>query len=433
MLIHRSPAFTAIYNEIKTSDRNRVLDLGPMSGGCFQLLSKLSCKIQVEDLSGAIRDHIYMKTDLADINISKYMADYAPDDKFDVILAWDIINFLSLDAIKVLFDKLKSHCKPNTLVYMLRYVESKIPSTPRKFLVKDKYLLEMSDTDLIEKTLPNYSTVKLLSSMDGYFVQETLVGQMGMIPGITEHVLRFAPSDETKHRITKSESKPNVIREKTLNTSTKSVYSSPAIAEVMSLLQSDNNVTVLDLGASQNRSEDLIVQKAKSYYRADIASLVELSRKKGVENLNLSVLNHEISRKFDVIIAWDTFNCCSPLQIMQLNNALASLSHDNTFLLSFMYTGRHKPSEPGQFEVIDGNQLRMNLNIPRVASANSLAAQSNDAITGAALLRLLPSFHMDKTYAYREGMNRELMEYIFVYNGLAPKNLSADSLATSLD
>lgn len=275
MLIHRSPAFTAIYNEIKTSDRNRVLDLGPMSGGCFQLLSKLSCKIQVEDLSGAIRDHIFMKTDAQELDVSKYMAQYEPTDKFDVILAWDIINFLSLDAIKSLFDKLKPHCKPNTLVHMLRYVESKIPSTPRKFLVKDKYLLEMSDTELIDKTLPNYSTVQLLSSMDGYFMQETLMGQMGMIPGITEHVLRFSPSGETKHMISKSESKPKATRKKELNNSESCIYSSPAIAEVMSLLQSDDNVTVLDLGASKNRTEDLIVQKAKSYYRADISSLIK--------------------------------------------------------------------------------------------------------------------------------------------------------------
>lgn len=116
---------------------------------------------------------------------------------------------------------------------------------------------------------------------------------------------------------------------------------------------------------------------------------------------------------------------------MQLNNALAALSHENTFLLSLMYTGRHKPVDPGHFEVVEGSQLKMGLHTQRMLS--SVSDQSTDAITGAALLRLLPSFNMDKTYAYREGMNREIIEYIFVYNNsitseqLSEKNISLTS------
>ena len=405
MLIHRSPAFTAIYNEISNSDRNRILDLGPMSGGCFQLFSQLSCKIQVEDLASFITEQIEQGVELESLHLDDYLADYTKDEKFDVVFAWDLFNYLSLAEIEKLFAKLRPHCKPDTLLYMMRYVEKQIPYKPREFRVKDKYLLEVSELTLNDRKLPNYSTLQLLSSMPGYFMQDTMLSQMGMLPGVTEHVLRFSPSYESRHLISKSESR---VAQRTESDRRIRIHQSPAIAEVLSLLQSDDNFVVLDLGSSTNRGKDSIVENAGAYYRADIYSLIERSRVKKVEELNLSILDYQISRKFDVILAWDIFNYCTPNQLKQLNRALSALCHENTFLLSFIYTGRSQPAKPSRFEVMEGKQIRISSTLKEKAQSQSM--------TGAALLRLLQGFRMDDTFAYRVGMDRDILEYIFYYH-----------------
>ncbi len=407
MALHRSPAFTAIYNEIKNSDRNRVLELGPMSGGCFQLFSKLSCKIQVENFAESLREHLLSKSDISEFDVLSNLASYKEDDKFDVILVWDLLNYLNLGQVTQFFDYLRPFCKPNTLVYMLRYADKNIPHVPRKFSVKDKYLLELSDDDVRPRLMPHYSTMQLLRSMPGYYLQDTLLGQAGMLKGITEHVLRFLPSAESKHLISKSETtRTDLIKPPAVYGTKK--HLSPSIAEVMSLLQSDDDFVVLDLGAPANRPEDDIVKRSGSYFRVDLFSMLELCRSQKTETLNLSVLDYQMTKKFDVILVWDLFNYCTPAQIQQLDRALSSISHSDTFLLSYMYTGRNHPSTPSRFEVVDGSRVSI--------STTSASFSSLKSVTGVSLLRLLESFGMDKTYAYRDGMDRNIIEYIFAFN-----------------
>lgn len=403
MLIHQSPAFTAVYNEIKNSDRNRVLDLGPMSQGCFQLFSGLSCKIQVENIAGELSGFISSGRDISEFDITSALGRYRKEEKFDVILTWDLFNYLTLDQISLLFEHLQPYCKSDTILHCLRYVEKKIPPRPRTIAVKDQYLLEVSNESLEERSVPIYSTLQLLSAMHGYFMQDTLVGQMGMLPGITEHVMRYEPSQAARHRIGKSEnfSKSEVkeAQGKTRN------HHSPAIAEVMSLMHSADDLVVLDLGSAANRPSDNIVESSASYYRVDLYSLIERSRSKNEELLNLSVFQYELARKFDVILAWDLLCYCSTNQLIQIDAMLATLSHENTFLLTHMYTGKNRPAKPSRFEVQDGNNVLITPNAPSV--------QVNDGITGVTLMRLMQGFNMDNTYAYREGMDREIIEYIF--------------------
>ncbi len=414
MLLHRSPALTAIYNEIKNSERNRVLDLGSMNAGCFQLFSELSCKIQVQDLASSMRDGYDQfqqgNTDSAysDLDLVSMLDRYDENEKFDVILAWDLFNYLSLEQINQLFEYLRPFCKSNTLLYMLRYVEKTIPCKPREFFVKDKYLLQVSEEAFVERPTANYSTVKLLKSLSGYYMQDTLLGQSGMLPGVTEHVLRFASSSESRHLISKSESSRQVSQFKTDVQGETKLHLSPSIAEVMSLLQIDDSLSVLDLGSPSHRPEDEIVEKAGAYFRIDLMSLLDRSRTKHVEELNLSVFDYHMSRKFDVILVWDLFNFCTPSQIAQLDKMLGSLSHENTFLLSFMYTGRKTPDRPSRFAVSNGNQVNITF--------TGVPVEPPESLTGVALLRLLDAFLMDKTYAYRDGMNRDIIEYIFGYN-----------------
>lgn len=404
-MIHRSPALTAIYNEVKTSDRNHVLDLGPMSQGCFELFSSLSCRIKVEDLASYVAVNI-SENGRENINFDEYMQSYKKDEKFDVVLAWDILNYLDLNQINQLFEKIKPHCKANTLIYMLRYTRKYIPSVPRFFNVKDQYTIEMSEGELAPRSLQSPSTLQLLSSMPGAYMQETIIEKMGMQADITEHVIRYSPTSDKKHLVSQSEAKFSEANSQLGGNIQERIHTSPSIELVSKIVTKHKDVAILDLGTSLGRQKDYLMNVSGRYYNADVFQAIQNARKKANGELNLSLLDFELSTKFDVILVWDIFNFCTPAQLVQLEKALSIHSHKNTLMLSYVYTGKFLPSKPNLFQVMDNSHVKI--------SHSKRDQENKSSFTGATLLKSLSSFNLNKSFAYRAGMDREIIEYLFL-------------------
>src|SRR5687767_11639374 len=88
---HRSPGLTAIYNEIKVSRFNRVLDLGASSAKSFNFFRELSCKIRFANLIECVvdeRSNPRVGDDLVR-GLAAYLDEFPGEEQFDVILAWD--------------------------------------------------------------------------------------------------------------------------------------------------------------------------------------------------------------------------------------------------------------------------------------------------------------------------------------------------------
>ncbi len=404
-MIHRSPALTAIYNEVKTSHRNHILDLGPMGQGCFELFSSLSCKIHVEDIASYVAVQLSEKGGGKQIDFGSYMNNYETDEKFDVILAWDIFNYLELGQIEQLFDILKPHCKPNTLIYMLRYVRKFIPSVPRFFHVKDQYIIEMSEGQLAPREVASPSTLQLLSAMPGSYMQETMIEKTGMQTGITEHFIRYSPDSESKQIVGNSEVE-SPGGEDHVEENVERLHTSPSVEMIASLMREHKDLKVLDLGIHSNRNKDHLIDLAGKYYNADVFQVIQNAKKNKTEKLNLSNLDYQKNLKFDVILAWDVFNFCTPAQLSQLERALALHSHGNTMLLSYVYTGKTLPVQPDLFQVVDNSHVKI--------TRSRQNKENKTSFTGVTLLRCLANFDLNKSFAYRAGMDREIIEYLFV-------------------
>lgn len=410
-MIHRSPALTAIYNEVKRSSRNKVLDLGPMTQGCFELFSSLSCNIAVEDLASYVAVHA-VESHGKTLDFEGYLQGYPKDQKFDVVLMWDILNYLTLDQMAVLFSKLRPLLKPNSLVYMLRYTRKSIPSVPRFFYVKDQYTVEMTEGDMVVRDIPVASTLQLLSAMPGAYMQETIVNKMGMQADITEHVVRYSPTSDRKYLVSKAECSSSVNASAVLE----SLHVSPSLALVDGVISKSEGARVLSLGVQSAGQKDFFVEAAADYYSADVFHALQVANENHCQKLNLSMLDYEMSLKFDVILVWDIFNFCTQTQLAQLERALARHSHSQTLLLSYFYTGKTLPNKPSEFQVIDESHVKISKWRDQVQFESRSAA-----FTGASLLRAMTGFNLNKSFAYRDGMDRQIIEYLFV--GRAENNV----------
>ena len=140
-VIHRSPGITAIYNELKSSTHNSVLDLGSASAASFQFFSRLSCHIHFESIDNFFAEcgEAWVSGETLRAGLDEYLSAFSDTKQFDVILAWDIFNYLDRDTLQWLIARLNHHCRPNTLLHSIKLSAA----TCRRYRVIFKYSINI--------------------------------------------------------------------------------------------------------------------------------------------------------------------------------------------------------------------------------------------------------------------------------------------------
>lgn len=140
----KSPGLAALLGQLQQPRRYHILDLGPAVGANVQFLSsRLACKLTIEDLFGhpslthcskPVGPHALQGV-LEHFNIA-----YS-NICFDVILGWDLFNYLEYDAISSLSQTVRGSCQPGTLMFLLILTHNEIPAQPMRFrIIKGTHL-----------------------------------------------------------------------------------------------------------------------------------------------------------------------------------------------------------------------------------------------------------------------------------------------------
>jgi len=186
---HRSPGFSQITTHLRNDRKQNVLDLGPAVTVNIDFLSELQCKVYVEHLSemlSALNAPPADESGRASEGVDQLLP-YDEDVHFDVVLAWDLLNYLESAALDTLVTRLIRFCRPGTLLFALIYMGRQIPRDPLGFKVaaEDRLLYEVS----AEKARhgPQYSSPVLLKKLPGFSVKRSYLLQNN----IQEYVFRF--------------------------------------------------------------------------------------------------------------------------------------------------------------------------------------------------------------------------------------------------
>lgn len=189
MLLHRSPALEALCYVIEKLDYNSVLDLGHAGAGCIHLFSSLHCRLQIEDLNRLIKTRIINRSNSSPID---QLADnLSGETQFDIVLMWDLLNYMQPIEISRLLHKLLNACKPNTLVYCLSYTGDLIPKVPRKINVKDNCTIELSAYPTRRRDIPLFSEQAFLKCLPQGASIRTYIGRSSMLPEIKEYLIKI--------------------------------------------------------------------------------------------------------------------------------------------------------------------------------------------------------------------------------------------------
>lgn len=180
-----------------------------------------------------------------------------------------------------------------------------------------------------------------------------------MLPGFSEQVLRYKPSKNSRNQY---RSFTEFDTPATDNTQNRHHHRSPGLLNIIREARNTPQ-TLLDLGARSQENMEIWRRLFNEVYFEDLGSSLQWHKQAKhsdqFEPISPTILRYPDNQKFDVIIAWDIFNFCSSEQLTCIADRLKSISHDNTVILTSLYTGKNIPKRPARFWLDNDEKLQI--------------------------------------------------------------------------
>ena len=175
--VHRSLGLAALLAELRRERKPQVLDLGAAVGSNVEFLSRFECKLYIEDLYSALSAKSGGDAD------ERFFAELLPlpeGTRIDVVLAWDLFNYLNRKELARLAEHLARFCRPGALLFTLMSTQKEIPAQPIRFKIVDEekllYDLRTSST----RPSPRFAPAEVRDLLRGFRVDRSFLLRHGI-------------------------------------------------------------------------------------------------------------------------------------------------------------------------------------------------------------------------------------------------------------
>ena len=196
---HRSPGFEEICHFLETEPAYSVLDLGASSTESVEFISDLCDDLIVQDVFHSTRAASGVRSEIFRFESAKDVSLPNPEQKFDVVLMWDILHYLAPEDRGPFIERLALNCAPNAMVLLSASSIAEIPPEPIHFKVlrRDRLEYVLSDdrapspgltTREVEKVMKAFEPVRIFQLRNG--LQEMVF----QIPNPPQEAKKKAPA-----------------------------------------------------------------------------------------------------------------------------------------------------------------------------------------------------------------------------------------------
>lgn len=183
---HRSQALRTLLDGLRPGSRHAVLDLGPPLASNVKFLSALSCRVRIADLHRSLSaESLESRRPEAIAALFERLLPLAPDERFDALLAWDVLDYLRPDQVSSLMARLTPACRPEALALVLVSTRHQIPAKPPLYRIVDRETLAYDGPLQPVRACPRYTQGDLVRMMPGFSVRRSLL----LRNGIQEYLL----------------------------------------------------------------------------------------------------------------------------------------------------------------------------------------------------------------------------------------------------
>jgi len=158
-----------------------LLDLGPVRPETVALLTPFRCRLEIADLA----DGLAALDQEPDRELRREKAEAllppARQEPIDIVLCWDLLNYLQRPAITTLMECVGARMRPGAFAHaLIVYSGTRMPARPSHFApLPDGRLIETATT-AAETNAPRYSPEDLGKCLRGFRAESAMLLRNGM-------------------------------------------------------------------------------------------------------------------------------------------------------------------------------------------------------------------------------------------------------------
>ncbi len=178
----KSPVFASLIEAMGKKATQVVLDLGPARPANLELLSQFRCKLFIEDAHELVEGFTSEPT--ADETVLKaWLAQWSAgidDESVDVLLAWDIFNYLTPGLCRIFIDHVTPLLKPGAHLYLLVYSQQEMPALPMEFMTIAADRIECRPLTGETRRCPRFNQTELTKRLRNFSVIKSVLLRNGL-------------------------------------------------------------------------------------------------------------------------------------------------------------------------------------------------------------------------------------------------------------
>jgi hypothetical protein len=177
----RVPLFETAIRALDDEQRHVVLDLGVARSGTVSLCNGRRCRLDVMALEAGAESGLDQLEAEEFSALVKSALPPAAGESVDLVLCWNLLNYLSTEQIATILAELAPRCRPGCRVHaLIEYSARSMPATPLCLTPAGPGMLEAVLVDGQQVPAPRYSARDLEQCMPGFAHERTMLLGGGM-------------------------------------------------------------------------------------------------------------------------------------------------------------------------------------------------------------------------------------------------------------
>jgi hypothetical protein len=178
--LYRSPTLQALLSRLSSAGAYHILDLGVASGANVEFFSQFSCRLQIADLPEALASETLRPLLTADPAAAFRRILPVARESFDVVLAWDVLNYLTREQFGCLAAHVGSLCRPGALMLAFVSTTKEMSNVPLVYRIVDDQTLLVRQQTIAVRSSPRFLPAEVGRLMSGFAVAQSVVMRHGV-------------------------------------------------------------------------------------------------------------------------------------------------------------------------------------------------------------------------------------------------------------
>lgn len=179
-----APLFKDLVTGLDDARRYVVLDLGAASTAMLALLSRARCRVEIADFAyfGGIEMLNNAEPGPSLVAAAdSWIREQPEDDPIDLIMCWDLPNYLTLDALSALMTAIGRRARPGAIAHaLIFYAARDMRDHPGRFIPTNDGELMDHETQGTAIAAPRYSSEDLRNNMGPFVIDRVRLLRNGM-------------------------------------------------------------------------------------------------------------------------------------------------------------------------------------------------------------------------------------------------------------